>query len=427
MQADVDANETSAGDAVALRVLQADYDVAIAARQTTVDQEATYRKIADSFTEAEAQAKIDAVQADVDANEASAGVAVGLRVLQADYDVAIAARQTTVDQEATYRKIADSFTEAEAQAKIDAVQADVDANETSAGVAVGLRVLQTDFDTAIAARQTTVAQEAAYRKVADSYTDTVTQGKIDAVQADVDANEASAGVAVGLRVLQSAYDAQDLDDIADSSSHVRMTTAERTLLTVTHAGLHTSHANDLNGKQDVVGDGDLTIARTTGLQSALDGKISSTGAQTFSGDIVVTGSGAGGGLTVNSGDIKLDGSKSLSCGGGKLTLGHDNTDGVLYNETGDLLLKNYKNGASGAVKIQTRSSGSTYHNEAFAVSYDGNCSTSGDMTVSGSLYVSASAPTAADDPGTTGEIRFSSSHIFYYTGGAWKRAAFGTW
>merc|ERR1711964_735094 len=83
-----------------------EYDTAIAARQTTERQEATYHKIGDSYTKAEVNKK------------------------HTEYDTAIAARQTTERQEATYRKIGDSYTKAEVNTRD------------------GLRVLQTEYDTA---------------------------------------------------------------------------------------------------------------------------------------------------------------------------------------------------------------------------------------------------------------------------------------
>ena len=95
---------------------------------------------------------------------------VNARVLQTDFDTAVAARQTTVAQEATYRKLADSYT------------------KTEVDTADNARVLQSAFDSAVAARQTTVDQEATYRKIADSY-----------LQSEVDS-------AVGARVLQTVFD-----------------------------------------------------------------------------------------------------------------------------------------------------------------------------------------------------------------------------
>ena len=167
------------------RVLQTDFDTAVAARQTTVAQEATYRKLADSYT----KAQVDSAD--------------GLRVTQTDFDSAVAARQTTAAQEAAYRKIADSY-----------LKSEVDS-------AVGARVTQTDFDTAVAARQTTVDQEAAYRKIADSYTKAETYTK----------TEADAGF----------Y----------SQSHID---------------------TQLATKQAVIGDDHLDISHTSGLTSALSGK-----------------------------------------------------------------------------------------------------------------------------------------------------------
>ena len=182
------------------------------------------------------------------------------------------------------------------------------------------------------------------------------------------------------------------------------------------------------GKQATITDGDLSVARTSGLRDELDGKISSSGAQSFLGDITIVGSGSGGGLTVVTGDVKIDASKKVTFGVSKLHIGHDGADAVLESDTGDFLIKNYKNGASGDFKVQTRSSGSTYHNDAFKVSYDGNCSTTGSMTVA-KLIVSANAPiSSADSTGVQHEIRVDDSYIYVkMSDGSWGRAAHSTW
>ena len=96
-------------------------DAEIAARQTTVAQEAAYRKISDSYTKSEVDASILAVQNDVDQNEADADSAIALRALASD----------------TYSK-------AEVDASILAVQNDVDQNETDADAAIALRALASD-------------------------------------------------------------------------------------------------------------------------------------------------------------------------------------------------------------------------------------------------------------------------------------------
>jgi hypothetical protein len=115
------------------------------------------------------QTAINAVQADVDQNEADADAAIAavqadVDQNESDADAAIAAVQADVDQN-----------EADADAAIAAVQADVDANETAA-------------NTAIAAVQADVDQNEADADAA-----------IAAVQADVDQNEADADAAIALK------------------------------------------------------------------------------------------------------------------------------------------------------------------------------------------------------------------------------------
>jgi hypothetical protein len=115
------------------------------------------------------QNAINAVQADVDQNES-------------DADAAIAAVQADVDQN-----------ESDADAAIAAVQADVDQNESDADAAIA--AVQADVDanetaanTAIAAVQADVDQNEADADAA-----------IAAVQADVDQNEADADAAIALK------------------------------------------------------------------------------------------------------------------------------------------------------------------------------------------------------------------------------------
>jgi hypothetical protein len=115
------------------------------------------------------QTAINAVQADVDQNES-------------DADAAIAAVQADVDQN-----------ESDADAAIAAVQADVDQNEADADAAIA--AVQADVDanetaanTAIAAVQADVDQNEADADAA-----------IAAVQADVDQNEADADAAIALK------------------------------------------------------------------------------------------------------------------------------------------------------------------------------------------------------------------------------------
>jgi len=115
------------------------------------------------------QNAINAVQADVDQNES-------------DADAAIAAIQADVDQN-----------ESDADAAIAAVQADVDQNEADADAAIAavqadVDQNEADADAAIAAVQADVDQNEADADAA-----------IAAVQADVDQNEADADAAIALK------------------------------------------------------------------------------------------------------------------------------------------------------------------------------------------------------------------------------------
>ena len=123
----------------------------------------------DSYSKTEADALINAVQADVNQNEADADAAIAavqadVDQNEADADTAIAALQADVDQN-----------ESDADAAIAAVQADVDQNEA-------------DADAAIAAVQADVNQNEADADAA-----------IAAVQADVDQNESDADAAIALK------------------------------------------------------------------------------------------------------------------------------------------------------------------------------------------------------------------------------------
>ena len=237
--------------AVGLRVLQTDFDTAIAARQTTVDQEAAYRKKTDSLSKAEAEAADNA------------------RVLQTDYDTAIGLRQTTSDADSKYRLQTDSLSKTEAE--------DAD----------GLRVLQTDFDTAIGLRQTTSDADDKYRLQTDSYdkNEVDTRDGLRVLQTDFDTE-------IGLRqttaIQEVTYrkiaDSHHKDDVytksaADNEFHSQSYVASQLALKQNVVGddhLQISHTTGLTaalaGKQPTVGDDDLAISHTLGLQSALDGK-----------------------------------------------------------------------------------------------------------------------------------------------------------
>ena len=402
--------------AVGLRVLQTAFDTAIGDRQTTAAQEAAYRKISDSY-----------LKSDVD-------TAVGLRVLQTDFDTAIGDRQTTAAQEAAYRKITDSY-----------LKSDVDS-------AVGLRVLQTAFDTAIGDRQTTAAQEAAYRKKTDSYTKTEvdTRDGLRVLQSVYDpaiaARQTTAAQEAAYRKIADSYTKSEVytQAEADAEFHTQTYVAAQlalkqavvgddhlaishtTGLTAALAGkqgtvgdddlalAHTSGlVSALAGKQAVVTDDDLAISHTSGLQTALDARISNTGAQS------VTHNSTSAVLTLNNatadqmhlncigadGHIRLIGGNVLECTrDGGMTIRCNNTNS--------------------SVNIQSRGSNKIVCDDkarfkTAAVAED-------DFTVEGSFVASKAVPATASTAGTTGEIRWDASYLYFCVGPTtWKRISTG--
>jgi len=113
----------------------------------------------------------------------------------------------------------------------------------------------------------------------------------------------------------------------------------------------------------------------------------------------VAGAGAGDGVRLDDGDLKITGDqKSIWMGAGNdLQISHDGTDTIINNQTGDLKIQNYKNGASGDIVLQTRSDGSTYHNNALVVQHDGKVGigvTDPDTTlhVDSEILISGSSP-----------------------------------
>jgi len=182
IQSDVDQNE-------------ADADAAIAAVQADVDQ-----------NEADADAAIAAVQADVDQNEADADAAIAavqadVDQNEADADAAIAAVQADVDQN-----------EADADAAIAALQADVDQNESDADAAIA--AVQADVDQNEA--DSDAAEAALSARIDTLEADPTTATAVAAVQADVDQNESDADAAIA--AVQADVDQNEADsDAADAA------------------------------------------------------------------------------------------------------------------------------------------------------------------------------------------------------------------
>ncbi len=361
-------------------------------RQTTAAADVKYRLKTDSLS------KTDAETAD------------NQRVLESVFNSAIGARQTTTVQEATYRKITDSYSQSQVYTKsaadaefynrstldteFDTKQDSLDAN--GALVVAAHPYVTADKDKVAAnhlKRSYTLVEETkvGVNDLKRSY-ELTEQAKVTADgasivthTADIAANVTSLGQKYATSVAEAKHIAQAIliDANTDKISYSAVEQAK-----VTANGLKTSY--------DLAASG-LVASHTSSIAAnviTLAGKISSTGAQTFTGDIQITGSGAGGGLTIATGNLYMDSSKTITFGGSKLHLGHDGDDAVLESDTGDFLIRNYKNGASGDFKVQTRSGGSSYHNDAFKVSFDGNCSTSGNLTVSGSQVNFANLPTS---------------------------------
>ena len=125
-----------------------------------------------TYTKAEVDSAVAAVQADVNQNETDADAAIALRALQsttytkAEVDSAVAAVQADVNQNETDADAAialkapqsTTYTKAEVDSAVAAVQADVDSNETDADAAIALRALQSttytksEVDTAVGLR-----------------------------------------------------------------------------------------------------------------------------------------------------------------------------------------------------------------------------------------------------------------------------------
>jgi hypothetical protein len=160
LQADIDQNEADADAAIA--ALQADVD------QNEADADAAFIASAAANAQARATLQADVDQNEADADTAIAAVASDLSDYETSNDAALAA---AISEAATARSVLQSdedANEAAALAGRNAIQADEDANEAAASTARGL--IQADED----------ANEA-----------TALAGR-NAIQADEDANEATA-------------------------------------------------------------------------------------------------------------------------------------------------------------------------------------------------------------------------------------------
>ena len=158
-----------------------------------------------------ATSAIAAVQADVDANETAANAAIALKedAVNKSTDVTLAdATNTKFPTELAVKSYVDGqVTTAtdNATSAIAAVQADVDANETAANVAIALKedAVNKSTDVTLAdATNTKFPTELAVKSYVDGQVTTVSNNAtsaIAAVQADVDANETAANAAIALK------------------------------------------------------------------------------------------------------------------------------------------------------------------------------------------------------------------------------------
>jgi hypothetical protein len=202
--------------------------------------------------------------------------------------------------------------------------------------------------------------------------------------------------------VQSLTGTNLINTLSDSSTFHKMTAAERTLLGTTHADLHVAHTAALAGKQATITDGSLTIARTSGLQTALDAKISATGENQ--------------GITQNSNSAILTltnmtaDTKTISCVGGDGSISVVSGVAVECDRQGPMYVRN--NMGSGSVVLQARSTN--------AIVVDDK------VTIPVSLVLTKGAPSSATDTGIVGEIRVDDTYIYVCTSSnIWRRTSVG--
>ena len=217
VQADVDANETAANAAIALKedAVNKSTDVTLAdATNTKFPTELAVKSYVDgqvTTVSNNATSAIAAVQADVDANETAANAAIALKedAVNKSTDVTLAdATNTKFPTELAVKTFVNGqVTTAtnNATSAIAAVQADVDANETAANAAIALKedAVNKSTDVTLAdATNTKFPTELAVKSYVDGQVTTVSNNAtsaIAAVQADVDANETAANAAIALK------------------------------------------------------------------------------------------------------------------------------------------------------------------------------------------------------------------------------------
>ena len=202
VQADVDANETAAG--------------------TAVSAEATARGVALTNLQTTLQAAIDAVQSDVDQNEtdadsADAALSGRLDVLEADPTTAAAVAAVQADVDAN--EAASDAAEAALSGRLDALEADPTTKTYVDTQVAGLvdsapGVLNTLDELAAALGDdanfaTTITNSIAAVQADVNQNETDADAAVAAVQADVDQNEADADAAIA--ALQADVDQNEAD------------------------------------------------------------------------------------------------------------------------------------------------------------------------------------------------------------------------
>jgi hypothetical protein len=200
--------------------------------------------------------------------------------------------------------------------------------------------------------------------------------------------------------VQSLTGTNLINTLSDSSTFLKMTAAERTLLGTTHADLHVAHTAALAGKQATITDGSLTIARTNGLQTALDAHPA------------------------------LDTSVLYhsTANGGRVGVGTTSPAQVLHvHKTSGGDLARFE--STGNMNIQYMSA-----NKNFQFTHQGDNVffyqqgvevakfTTDGMYASKALFLPAAVPASATSTGIAGEIRFDASYIYIcHSTNNWKR------
>jgi hypothetical protein len=348
VQANVDANEATANTAIA--TVQADVDANEAAANTAI---AAVQSDVDA-NEATANAAIATVQADVDANEATA-------------NAAIATVQADVDANEVASNAGDSTNLANTTAAIAVVQADVDANEAAANAAIA--TVQSDVD---ANEATANAAVATVQSDVDANEATANTA-IATVQSDVDANEAAANAAIA--TVQADVDA-NATSITTNASNI---TTNTTAVASNASGITTNASGIANNASNI-----------TTLETLADGKIYLGNASDVATEVTM------------SGDVTIDNAGATTVGTlNNLTV----TNPIVGSVTGTSA------NVTGVVAITTGGTGSSTQNfvdlttdqtVAGAKTFSNEMAVIGNVTASGTI--TAGAITIPNTDGTDGQV-----------------------